>query len=143
METPMLNRVPQPILLRFALLADAAASGLMGVLTAAGAGLLAPFLGLPSPLLFWAGLLLIPFALFVAWTGTREQLPSGAVGAVVIVNLAWVAGSFALLALLPHAPTALGYVFVIAQALAVLVLALMQWIGVGRAGRAPVASIAA
>jgi hypothetical protein len=139
----MLNRVPQPSLLRFALLADALASGAMGVLMTAGAGLLAPFLGLPFPPLFWAGLLLIPFALFVAWTGTREQPPSGAVGAVILVNLAWVAGSFAFLALLPHAPTALGYAFVIAQALAVLVLALMQWTGVGRTGRAPVASIAA
>ena len=66
----MVGNVPQSSLLRFALLADALASGAMGVLMAAGAGLLAPFLGLPRPLLLWAGLLLIPFALLVAWTGT-------------------------------------------------------------------------
>jgi hypothetical protein len=134
----MLNRVPQPSLLRFALLADALASGAMGVLMTAGAGLLAPFLGLPFPLLFWAGLLLIPFALFVAWTGTREQPPSAAAGVIILVNLAWVAGSVVLLALLSQAPTSLGYAFVIAQALAVLVLALMQWTGASRAGRPPV-----
>jgi len=129
----MPDRIPQPSLLRLALLADALASGAMGVLMAAGAGLLSPFLGLPSPLLLWAGLLLIPFALFVAWTGTREQPPGSAAGAIVLVNLAWVAGSAGLLALLPQAPTALGYAFVIAQALAVLLLALMQWAGLSRA----------
>ena len=129
----MLDRIPQPSLLRLALLADALASGAMGVLMAAGAGLLSPFLGLPSPLLLWAGVLLIPFALFVAWTGTREQPPGGAAGAIALVNLAWVVGSVALLALLPQAPTVLGYAFVIAQALAVLLLALMQWTGLSRA----------
>jgi hypothetical protein len=139
METPMLDRVPRSSLLRFALLADALASGATGVLMAAGAGLLAPILGLPSPLLLWAGVLLIPFALLVAWSGAREQPPGGVAGAIVLVNLAWVVGSVALLALLPQAPTALGYAFVIAQALAVLVLALMQWTGIARAGRTPVA----
>ncbi len=132
----MLGSIPQSSLLRFALLADALASGAMGVLMAVGAGLLSPFLGLPSPLLFWAGLLLIPFALLVAWTGTRAEPPAGAAGAIAVVNLAWVAGSAALLVLLPQAPTALGYAFIAAQALAVLVLALMQWTGIGRAGRA-------
>ena len=117
------------------MLADALASGAMGVLMAAGAGPLAPLLGLPSPLLLWAGLLLIPFARLVARTGMRKQPPSAAAGAIVLVNLAWVAGSVVLLALLPQAPTLLGYAFVAAQALAVLVLALMQWTGLGRAGR--------
>jgi hypothetical protein len=140
MEAPMHGNVSQFSLLRFALVADALASGAMGMLMAAGAGLLAPFLGLPYPLLFWAGLLLIPFALFVAWAGTREQPPSGAAGAIALVNLAWVAGGFVLLALLPQSPTALGYAFVVAQALAVLALAVVQWIGVGRAGRLPVAA---
>jgi hypothetical protein len=131
----MAGNLPQSSLLRFALLADALASGAMGVLLAAGAGLLAPFLGLPAPLLLWAGLPLIPFALLVAWTGTREQPSSAAAGAIVLINLAWVAGSVVLLALLPQAPTVPGYAFVAAQALAVLVLALMQWMGLGRAGR--------
>jgi hypothetical protein len=130
----MLDRVSQSALLRFALLADALASGAMGVLMAAGAGVLAPLLGLPLPLLLWAGLPLIPFALFVGWAGTREQPPTGAAWAIVIVNLAWVAGSVVLLAVLPQAPTILGYAFVIAQALAVLVLAVLQWAGLGRAG---------
>ena len=136
----MLDRIPQSALLRLALLADALASGAMGVLMAAGASLLAPLLGLPSQLLFWAGTLLMPFALLVARTGAREQPPGVAAGAIVLVNLAWVIGSVALLAVLPQAPTALGYAFVIAQALAVLVLALMQWAGIARAARTVVAA---
>jgi len=136
----MLDRVRQSSLLRFALLADALASGAMGVLMAAGAGLLSAFLGLPASLLFWAGAILIPFALLVAWAGTRDAPQGSVVGAIVLVNLAWVVGSFVLFGLLPQAPGALGYAFVIAQALAVLLLALMQWIGLSRSGRAAAAA---
>ena len=42
-------------------------------------------------------------------------------------NLAWVAASFAVLAL--ARPTPLGAAFLVAQALAVMVLALMEWRG--------------
>ena len=76
--------------LRFALLGDAAASGATGLLLAAGAGVLSSLLGLPEGLLRIAGLVLLPYAAFVAWIGTRSAgAPRIAVRAVVAVNLLW------------------------------------------------------
>jgi hypothetical protein len=137
MSSTMTKSKHDDALLRLALVADAIASGAMGVLMAAGAGLLAPLLGLPQPLLLWAGLALIPFAAFVGWAGLREAPPLGAVRTIVAVNLAWVAGSAMLPALLPTAPSMLGLAFVALQAAAVLALATLQWVGAARAGRAP------
>jgi hypothetical protein len=108
----------------------------MGVLMAAGGGLLAPLLGLPPLLLLWAGLALIPFAALVAWAGTRQVPPHGVAKAIVAVNLAWVAASAVLPVLLPAAPTALGLAFISMQAVAVLALAILQWVGLGHAERA-------
>ena len=121
-------------LLRFALFADAAASAALGVVALAGAGVLAGPLGLPESLLRGVGLLLLPWAAFVAVIGMKPQPQAGAVRAIVGVNLAWaVASALALLAL---RPTALGLAFVIVQAVAVAALAETQWIGLSRARRA-------
>lgn len=117
---------PTPFL-RFALLGDAAASGATGLLLAAGAGALASLLGLPEGLLRVAGLLLLPYAAFVAWAGTRDGVPRNAVRAVVAVNLLWVLDSVLLLAFAPVSPNGLGVAFVLAQALVVAGFAAMQW----------------
>ena len=53
--------------LRGALVLDAIASGVMGVLLLLAAGPLEPLLGLPGSLLRAVGLLLIPFAGFLLW----------------------------------------------------------------------------
>lgn len=126
-------------LLRGAFFADALASGAMGVLMAVLADPLAGLFGLPRVLLLWAGVGLMPFALFLGWLGLRPEQPAPAVQAVILTNLAWVAGSILVLALLAPAPTPLGYVFVALQALAVLALAVAQWIGFGRTIRATAA----
>ena len=112
--------------LAFALGADAVASGATGALMLFGAGPLAGLLGLPEPLLRAAGLALLPFAAFVGWLATRERPSRPLVWAVVVVNLLWVVDSAALLLSGWVAPTALGYAFVIAQAVAVAVLAELQ-----------------
>ena len=119
---------PTPFL-RFALLGDAAASGATGLLLAAGAGFLAALLGLPEGLLRVAGLVLLPYAGFVAWLGARKDggVPRNAVRAVVAINLLWALDSVLLLAIGPVAPNGLGIAFVLAQALAVLGFAAMQW----------------
>ncbi|GAA0567631.1 hypothetical protein GCM10009416_02070 [Craurococcus roseus] len=117
---------PTPFL-RFALLGDAAASGATGLLLAAGAGALASLLGLPEGLLRVAGLLLLPYAAFVAWAGTRDGVPRNAVRAVVAINLLWVLDSVLLLAFGPVSPNGLGVAFVLAQALVVAGFAAMQW----------------
>jgi hypothetical protein len=116
--------------LRRALLADAVMSGAAGLLMLLGAEVLAPLLGLPTALLRYAGLALIPFVAFVAYVGTRERLAPTSVWAVIVINTLWAAGSLLLLAWL--APTLLGYVFVVAQATAVAVFGELQFIGLRR-----------
>jgi hypothetical protein len=122
----------QNTFLRYALLADAIASGATGVLTIAGADLLTGILGLPVPLMREAGLLLVPYAAFVAWVGTRETISRAAVHATIALNVLWVAASIGLLLSGWVAPTVLGYAFVIAQAVVVGAFAELQIIGLRR-----------
>jgi hypothetical protein len=122
----------QNMFLRYALLADAVASGATGLLMIAGAGLLEDLLGLPTALMREAGLALIPFVALVAYVGTRETISRPAVQTVIALNALWVVGSLALLVTDYVAPTALGYAFVIAQAAAVAVLAALQYVGLRR-----------
>lgn len=119
-----------PRLLRLALLADAAASGVMGLILSAAAPALGQLLDLPKDLLLEAGVALIPWSAFVLWTSTRAPIPGGAARAIVAVNLVWVAGSLLTLALL--SPGARGLAFVLVQAMAVAGLAAMQWIALRR-----------
>ena len=118
--------------LRFALLADAAASGATGLMMIAGADLLTGLLGLPVALMREAGLLLVPYVALVAYVGTRRNVPHGAVKAIIALNVAWVAGSIGLLMSGTVAPTMLGYAFVIFQAVVVGVFAELQFIGLRR-----------
>lgn len=113
-------------LLRFALLADAASSGAMGLALAIGAGPLDGVLGLPAILLRPLGLALIPFAIFVAWVGTREAIRPVFVWTIVVVNAFWVLDSAVLLMWSGLSPTLLGQIFVTAQAAAVGGLAVIQ-----------------
>jgi hypothetical protein len=118
--------------LRFALLADAAASGATGLMMIAGAGLLEGLLGLPTALMREAGLLLVPYVAFVAYAGTRETISRPAVQATIAINVLWVAASIGLLMSGYVAPTVLGYAFVIFQAVVVGVFAELQFIGLRR-----------
>jgi len=78
------------LLLRRALLADAALSAIVGLLIFAGASFLADRLVLSEPLLRYSGLSLLPYAAFVAYVATREHLSRGAVWAVIALNVLWV-----------------------------------------------------
>ena len=118
--------------LRRALLADAIASGATGALVLFGGGLLDGLLGLPSALLRGAGLVLMPFVAFVVWTGTRENIVPPAVWIVIVANAVWALASILLLLSGAVAPTMLGYMFVIAQAIVVAALGELQYIGLRR-----------
>lgn len=118
--------------LRNAILLDAAASGATALLLVVGAGLLDGLLGLPVALLRGAGVVLVPYVAFVAWVGTRDEIVRGAVQAIIAANAAWVAASLGLLLTGRVAPTALGYAFVIAQALVVALLGELQYMGLRR-----------
>ncbi|HET9449607.1 MAG TPA: hypothetical protein VFO83_01930 [Aggregicoccus sp.] len=121
----LLHAIP----LRRSLLADAALTSATGLLLALGAAPLSGLLGLPQPLLFWAGVSLLPFAGVVALLARRERAPRTAVRAVVLYNALWALDSVLLLALGWVHPTALGSAFVLAQALAVAGFALAQYAG--------------
>ena len=126
----------QNTFLRYALLADAVASGATGLLMIAGADLLTGLLGLPVALMREAGLLLVPYVALVAFVGTRETISRPAVQAIIALNALWAAGSALLLVSGWVAPTALGYAFVIAQAAAVALFAELQVIGLRRTAAA-------
>jgi hypothetical protein len=134
-EFPMFPSHP-PAFLRFALLADALVSGATGLAMFAGAGLVDALLGLPAPLLRYAGLVLLPYAAAVGWIGLREDRPRAAVWAVVAVNALWAAGSIALLTGGWVSPTLLGHAFVIFQAVVVALFAELQYVGLRRTAMA-------
>ena len=118
--------------LRQVLFVDAAVSGAAGLLMAAGAPFLSPLLGLPENLLFWAGLALFTFVALLIAVARRGKASRLILIDIVAINALWVAASFGLLISGAVQPTMLGYAFVIAQALAVALLAELQLIGLRR-----------
>jgi len=118
--------------LRRALLLDAAASGATALLAIAAAGLLEGLLGLPAALLRGAGLVLVPYVAFVTYAGTREAVSRPAVWTIIAANVLWAVASALLLVSGLVAPTALGYAFVIGQALVVALLGELQYVGLRR-----------
>ena len=114
--------------LRRLLLTDAATCAAMGLALDLGAAPLASLTGLPAPLLLAAGLSLLPIAVFMALVAWRPH--PAAVRLVVLGNAAWVAASLLLLVSGPltgwAAANGLGVAFVLAQALAVAGLALLE-----------------
>ncbi len=122
-----------PSFLRRVLLADAAASTATGALMLFGTSMLEPLLGLPVSLMQIAGASLLPFAALVAFIATRERIPRRAVWLVIIVNAVWTIDSISLLLTGWVQPSLLGNAFVIGQALAVGVLAELQYFGLRRA----------
>jgi hypothetical protein len=118
--------------LRRVLFVDAAVSGAAGLLMAAGAPFLSPLLGLPRGLLFWAGLALFPFVAMLIAVARRGEASRLVLIDIVAINALWAAASLGLLVSGAVAPTLLGYAFVIAQALAVALLAELQLVGFRR-----------
>ena len=124
-----------PFLKRILLLDAASCLGLAGMLVVA-ASPLSPLFGLDRPLLLGAGAALIPIGLFILWVGARKSAPLLLVYLIVAGNLVWVVESL-LLIRGAGGITGLGTAFVSAQAAAVAALALLEGIGVRRAGLAP------
>lgn len=131
----MIN-VQSPFFLRRVLLADAAAGAASGLLMLLGAGMLEGLLNLPAALLQAAGASLLPFAAFLVWLGTRKTPSRAAVWAVIAVNAVWVVESFYLLLSGWVAPNVAGQAFIVAQAIAVAVLAELEYFGLRRSAAA-------
>jgi hypothetical protein len=130
----MRDATNSPAALRGALLLDAAASGAMGVLLVLAAAPLAPLLGLPAALLRGAGIVLLPYAGLLAWLAPCSGAARGAVQLVIGANALWVVASLLLLVSGRVTPTPFGTLFVLLQAAAVAVFALLEYRGLAREG---------
>ena len=119
------------LFLRRILALDALSCLGLGLLMALGAPGLAPLFGLPESLLRFAGLALLPLGAFIGWLASRPVPPRALVLVVILGNLAWTIESFITLGQLQA--TALGTAFVAAQALAVLGLACLEYVGLRKA----------
>lgn len=118
--------------LRNALYLDAAASGVIAIALIAGSGLVAAITGLPVAFLTVIGIALVPFVALVLWTARQAPPADAAVKTVIALNVAWVIASVAVLLAQVFAPSALGYGFIIVQAVAVGLFAELQFIGLRR-----------
>lgn len=118
--------------LRRVLVADALVSAAAGMLMALGAGWLQDLLALPSGLLLAAGLALFPWAAALLWLAREREVPRAAVWAVIVLNVLWIAESIWVAVGGSFHPNALGEGFIAAQALAVAVLAELEFIGLKR-----------
>lgn len=128
-----MSRLTMTPFLRNALLLDAAASAVVGLLMAAAAHPLAAALGLPVPLLFWAGLFCLPYAALLVLMSGEVTVSPAAIRTVVIGNAFWVLGCLALAFAGWVLPTGLGVAFLMAQAVLVALFAELQWMGWRRA----------
>jgi hypothetical protein len=76
---------------------------------------------------FWAGL--------TGWMGGQARLPAWSLWLTIGLNLEWAVASLLLPALGLFNPSPIGWVVLVAQALAVLLFAELQWLGLRRSAR--------
>ncbi|VXC70450.1 MULTISPECIES: hypothetical protein [unclassified Pseudomonas] len=124
-----MNALQPTPMLRNALLLDGLLSGVTGLLLVLAAGWLGAFLELPRLLLLVAGSALLPFAALLVWLSNRAEISRQAIWAVIAVNALWVIDSLLVLVIGWVSPNLFGYAFIIGQALAVALLAELQWFG--------------
>lgn len=114
--------------LRRVLAADAICAGGMALMLLVLSAPIASLAMLPQELLREAAIVLIPFVAFVGWLATREKPARAAVWAVIALNAIWVIQSALLLLTGWIQPNALGYAFVVAQAVVVGTFAELEWL---------------
>ncbi|MFO7169817.1 MAG: hypothetical protein DIU80_017485 [Chloroflexota bacterium] len=120
------------LFLRRVLQVDGAAVTVSGAAFLAGAGRLEELLGIPAALQVPLGAALLVWAAVLIYGATRPVISRRLGWAAVIVNALWVADSVLLLVAGWLPLTQAGFWFVAAQALAVAVLAELQYIGLRR-----------
>lgn len=118
--------------LKAVLAADAAVCLLSGAGLALDAEMLAGPLGLSPELMRPVGIFLIGYGGLLAWLATRPALPRKAVWGLIALNLAWAVESVMLPALKWVEPTGLGLGVIVAQAVAVVVVADLYWLALRR-----------
>jgi hypothetical protein len=116
-----------PNFLRYVLWADAISCLICGLLQVAFTGTLTEWLGLPTTLLAGTGEFLLLYGVVVAFLATRIRVPTVIVWLLIAGNIAWAVACIAILLGSGGKFTLVGKVYVIAQALTVAVLALLQY----------------
>ena len=124
-------------LLRTVLKLDAASCLGMAALVLPAAGTLQSSLGIDAALLQAAAAPLIPIGLYMLWLGTRREASPGFIWLVILGNVGWTPASLVAATTIPGI-TPLGQLAITAQGLAVLGLAMLEWLGL-RQSRAAVA----
>jgi hypothetical protein len=119
--------------LRRILSLDAACSAAMGIVLIMFAPTLGTWLGLPADLLREAGIVLLPFAVFVCYVASLTEPSRLAVWSIIVLNAIWTLDSIALLMTDWVSPTALGTTFIVGQALSVAGFAELEYIALRKA----------
>ncbi len=119
-------------LVRRWILFDAAFAGVMALVMTIGAGSLAELFGLSTAFVRTVGLVLIPYAVALAYLWPRVERYRSLVWLVITGNLLWAVASGALLLTSWVDPTPAGIAFILAQAIIVAGFADMQFIGLRR-----------
>lgn len=129
---------PTPLspFLRRVLLFDAATCVLTGLALLTASATVEEMLAVPAPLSRASSLVLLSFGAAVAWVGTRHELLRKAVWAVITINVLWAIESVLALAFGWLEPNSLGRTLIVAQAIAVAVIAELQFLGLRRAAPA-------
>jgi len=128
-----MNFAASPRFLPAVLWLDAASGATLGLLHLALGSTLAGWLGLPPALLLASGIALLGYAALAALAARRRPLWRGGVLLLIAGNLVWVLGCLDLL-FAGMAHTALGTAYVAMHAAAVGGLALLEGLGLRRAG---------
>ncbi len=116
--------------LRNALLLDAIGSAPIGLALAVASGTFASLFALPQPLLVAATVLISVWVALLVMAARRPAIPASLAWTFVYGNAFWVAASLAILLLGLVQPNMLGTLFVAAQALAVALFTLLQWLAI-------------
>ena len=119
--------------LRRTLTIDAVVSAASALLLLFAGDELAQWFAIPEMLLWYAAILLVPFAIYVGTLARRETVTRSGMAAVIGMNIAWVVASVWLVMGSSVRPSPAGYVFIVGQALAVALLAEFQYMAVRRA----------
>lgn len=126
-------RSDRTMFLRRGLQLDGVASGLCGVLLLVGAEPVSALVGLAGPgIARVVGALLVLYGAALLWNGARATISRAEAVAAVVLNAGWVLGSAALILAGPL--TTLGNLAVAAVAVAVLLFAVLEVVGLARVG---------
>ena len=128
----LIASLTSPVGLRRVLWADALSGSGSAALHLAFTASLSSLLGLPGALLTASGLALLVYVALAGSLALQGTPSRSLLGLLVIGNFAWVIACLALLFGGIVSPTPLGQAYLVVQAVAVLVLAELQWMALQR-----------